>query len=279
MSSNKNIHKNIHKNINKNINLVIDNRESKLITYLETQKEIPFEKKQLLLGDIQIFVNKNENNITPFIDYVIERKTIKDLLASVKDGRYKEQKGRILSQIEQKNVGVFFYIIEGSSHYLKSYEKSIYQGALISISLRDNIHIIKTDTPYDTGDFLVRLYKRLIKEDLSGKIQDIQDIQNIRRNNNETQPIKYIETLKASKKANIDAPTSQIMALGVVPGISYKIATAILKEYNTLSDLFDAYQGLETEEEKIYLLKNIEITENRKLGLSASKNIYEYLFS
>jgi crossover junction endonuclease MUS81 len=263
----------INNNKDRNINLIIDNRESKLITYLDTKKAIPFQKKQLLLGDIQIYVNKNENNITPFIDYVIERKTIKDLLASVKDGRYKEQKGRILSQIEQKNVGAFFYIIEGSSHYLKPYEKTIYQGALISISLRDNIHIIKTDTPYDTGDFLVRLYKRLIKEDVSSKKQDIQDI------NNETQPIKYIETLKASKKANIDAPTSQIMALGVVPGISYKIATSILKEYNTLSDLFDTYQGLETEEEKIHLLKNIEITENRKLGLNASKNIYDYLFS
>ncbi len=269
----------INNNKDRNINLIIDNRESKLITYLDTKKAIPFQKKQLLLGDIQIYVNKNENNITPFIDYVIERKTIKDLLASVKDGRYKEQKGRILSQIEQKNVGAFFYIIEGSSHYLKPYEKTIYQGALISISLRDTIHIIKTDTLYDTGDFLVRLYKRLIKEDLSGKKRDIQDIQDIRGNNNETQPIKYIETLKASKKANIDAPTSQMMALGVVPGISYKMATAIIKKYNTLSDLFDTYQGLETEEEKKHLLKNIVITNNRKLGLSASKNIYEYLFN
>ena len=90
---------------------------------------------------------------------------------------------------------------------------------------------------------------------------------------------EYIETLKASKKANIDAPTSQMMALGVVPGISYKMATAIIKKYNTLNDLFDTYQGLETEEEKKHLLKNIVITNNRKLGLSASKNIYEYLFN
>ena len=93
------------------------------------------------------------------------------------------------------------------------------------------------------------------------------------------QPIKYIETLKASKKANIDAITSQIMALGVVPGISYKMATSIIKEYKTLGNVFDIYQGLETEEEKKHLLKNIVITENRKLGLNASKNIYEYLFN
>ena len=255
------------KNRTRTINIVIDNRESKLITYLETKKEIPIEVKQLLLGDIQFTINNTEN--TSFIDYVIERKTIKDLLASVKDGRYKEQKGRVLSQIDQKNVGMFFYIIEGSSHYLKPYEKTIYQGALISISVRDNIHIIKTDSVCDTGDLLIRLYKRLIKEDLL--VRDI--TQSI------TQPIKYIETLKASKKANIEPNTAQCMALGVVPGISHKMAMFIMEKYKTLGDLFDAYQGLETEEEKIHLLKNIEITENRKIGYKASKNIYDYLFS
>ena len=194
------------KKTNRIIDLIIDNRENKLIGYLETKKEIPFKKKQLLLGDIQLIVNKEENDDHSFIDYVIERKTIKDLLASVKDGRYKEQKGRIISHIEQKNIGAFFYIIEGSSHYLKPNEKTIYQGALISISLRDNIHIIKTDTIYDTGDFLIRLYKRVNKEDLYTKQNKIQTI------NNKVEPIKYIDTLKASKKANIDPLTSQIMA-------------------------------------------------------------------
>jgi crossover junction endonuclease MUS81 len=246
--------------VERNINILIDNRESNLITYLESKKEISFDKKQLLLGDIQCVINKAGHN--NYIDYVIERKTIKDLLASIKDGRYKEQKGRVLSQIEQKNIGTFFYIIEGSSHYLKQYEKTIYQGVLISISLRDNIHIIKTDSIYDTGDFLIRLYKRLIKENLL----------------NETAPTKYIETLKPSKKANIDSNTAQIMALGVVPGISYKMAECIIKRYNTLSDLFDTYQGLETEDEKKNLLKDIEIKENRKLGSKNSLNIYDFLF-
>ena len=69
------------------------------------------------------------------------------------------------------------------------------------------------------------------------------------------------------------------MALGVIPGISYKMASVVINKYKTLSDLFDAYQGLELEEEKKTLLKDIEITDNRKLGLNASKNIYEYLFS
>jgi crossover junction endonuclease MUS81 len=258
---------------NRKIDLIIDNRENKLISHLETNKEIPFEIRQLLLGDIQLFVNKEEKNDHIFIDYVIERKTIKDLLASVKDGRYKEQKGRIISQIEQKHIGVFFYIIEGSGHNLKPYEKTIYQGALISISLRDNIHIIKTDTIYETGDFLIRLHKRLNKEDLSNKQNEIQNI------TNKLEPIKYIDTLKASKKANIDPITSQIMALGVIPGISYKMASVIINKYKTLSDLFDAYQGLELEEEKKSLLKDIEINDTRKLGLNASINIYKYLFS
>jgi crossover junction endonuclease MUS81 len=255
----------------RNINIIIDNRETKIISYLEEKKEIPFKKEQLLLGDIQYYINNTEN--TNFIDYVIERKTIKDLLASVKDGRYKEQKGRILSQIEQNNIGNFFYIIEGSSHYLKPYEKTIYQGILISIALRDDIHIIKTDSFYDTGDFLIRLFKRLLKENLKTNKMETENIKN------EVHPIKYIETLKASKKANIDSITAQSMALGVVPGISYKMSDSVIKKYKSLGNLFDTYQGLETEDEKKHLLKNIEITGTRKLGLNASKNIYNYLFN
>ena len=57
---------------------------------------------------------KNENktdSANEFIDYVIERKTIKDLLASVKDGRYKEQKMRVVSQIQQNKVGRYITAI------------------------------------------------------------------------------------------------------------------------------------------------------------------------
>ena len=114
--------------------VTIDCREVDLIEIFKQMNYENYECKSIPLGDIIIGDN-----------IIIERKTWADLASSIIDGRYKEQKGRILSQIEQNKICRFFYIIEGSNFNLKSYEKTIYQGALISISLRDNIHIIKTD--------------------------------------------------------------------------------------------------------------------------------------
>jgi crossover junction endonuclease MUS81 len=252
--------------------LSIDNRESKLISYLE-KSSIDFKIQQLLLGDIQI---KNEKNVknenktdsaNEFIDYVIERKTIKDLLASVKDGRYKEQKMRVVSQIQQNKVGNFFYIIEGSSVNLKSYEKTIYQGCIISIQLRDNIKILTTNNVDETGDLILRLMNRLKKGDL---------IQNI--DCKDSSEHSYLDVIKQEKKANIDPKTTQILALSSIPGISKNVGRVIIKQYESLANLFDTYQGLETEKEKEELLKDLQRNDKRKIGLVSSKKIYDYLF-
>jgi crossover junction endonuclease MUS81 len=248
----------------------IDNRETKLISYLE-KKDIDFKIEQLLLGDIQIknITNSDTNKI---IDYVIERKTIKDLLASVKDGRYKEQKLRVVSQIQQNKVGTFFYIIEGSSIHLKPYEKTIYQGCLISIQLRDNIKIFTTNNVEETGDLITRLMTRIKKGDL---------IQHTSIESPETPNTlhkSYLDVIKQEKKGNIDPKTTQILALSNIPGISKTIGTVVINKYSSLADLFDIYQGLETEQEKELLLKDLQLNEKRKVGLASSKKIYEYLF-
>ena len=71
------------------MNLIIDNRENDLIQLIE-KLDINFEKKNLILGDISF--NKDENELL-----IIERKTISDLVCSIKDGRHKEQKLRLMS--------------------------------------------------------------------------------------------------------------------------------------------------------------------------------------
>ena len=78
--------------------LIIDNRERDLIKWFEdhndkyNENKIQFSKENLDLGDI-IF-KKNGKMVI-----LIERKTFSDLSSSIKDGRYKEQKNRILNSI------------------------------------------------------------------------------------------------------------------------------------------------------------------------------------
>ena len=67
--------------------LVIDNRENKLIEHFKNREHV--EIKMLEIGDI-IFYHEDK------IVLLIERKTITDLSSSIKDGRYREQKKRLL---------------------------------------------------------------------------------------------------------------------------------------------------------------------------------------
>ena len=69
--------------------IIIDNREKDLIELFKNNN-VTHVNKNLDIGDIQFIIN-NE------IIYIIERKTYDDLGASIKDGRYKEQKIRLLA--------------------------------------------------------------------------------------------------------------------------------------------------------------------------------------
>ena len=86
--------------------IVLDDREihlyEKLIPIVQDKEIIT--KKTLPLGDI--LINKDDNSEL----LLIERKTITDLLSSIKDGRYEEQSYRLIhsSGIPPHNI---IYII------------------------------------------------------------------------------------------------------------------------------------------------------------------------
>ena len=94
--------------------LILDHREGKLKELFQNQldinKDIKIEYKNLEYGDFCIF-----NNEDPFI--IIERKTLDDLSSSIIDGRYKEQKQKMLSLVDRKKI---YYIIEGTIKYTDS---------------------------------------------------------------------------------------------------------------------------------------------------------------
>ena len=124
------------------INLIIDNRESVLYNNiierdLDKYKDfINIDKKNLELGDIEI----NINNIDYTNTLIFERKTLSDLNSSINDGRYKEQKNRLLSSYSNNAIT---YIIEGDDIHksINRNDKKI-SSAYINTLYRDNIKII-----------------------------------------------------------------------------------------------------------------------------------------
>merc|ERR1711968_115767 len=105
----------------------IDSRESDLYTLCK-QKMIANEnitviQEVLPLGDIVVCNNEDKELI------VIERKTLRDLAASIVDGRYNEQSFR-LNQLNLENHNII-YLIEGNINNFKPVSR-IDKNALLS---------------------------------------------------------------------------------------------------------------------------------------------------
>ena len=146
----------------------IDNREHKLITLFQ-KMQFPIEVKALDIGDIIIkaseackksYQDKDQRYESIFI---FERKSISDMISSIKDGRYKEQKARLQSMMLNRKTHKIFYLLEGDTQYLSEKDKKLIYGSWISTQFRDGIEIIRTISVLETIHFLFRLLDRLNK--------------------------------------------------------------------------------------------------------------------
>ena len=76
--------------------IILDNRENPLyekcstILKISKNEDLILSKEVLSIGDILIQTNEGKDII------LIERKSIQDLLSSIKDGRYEEQSHRLI---------------------------------------------------------------------------------------------------------------------------------------------------------------------------------------
>jgi ERCC4-type nuclease len=145
-----------------NYYLDIDTREHKLKKDISSRyKDIVFNSLNLDIGDVHIHYKKGSHTYT----FIIERKTISDCLASIKDNRYKEQKLRCKSYVASNSNTKFFYILEGDLYTCTTNikERQMVHGFIISNNLRDNIQILHTTSLSETVDLIARLLERVKK--------------------------------------------------------------------------------------------------------------------
>jgi len=141
--------------------ITIDTREHKLIELIKNTSSftIPYEIKNLQIGDIIITPSKYPNK-----SLIIERKCMTDMIASIKDGRYKEQKLRLQAEIVNNPNSLFCYLLEGMTNDLRlSNDKILLYGGIISSMFRDKIPLIRTLSLSETLDMIIRLYERMNK--------------------------------------------------------------------------------------------------------------------
>lgn len=242
------------------IELVIDTRERELHNKIEYA--IP---EQLDIGDI---LYRNNDNIV----LLIERKTVRDLAASIKDGRLREQKARILgSGIDKDRV---IYLIEGKLEGdIDNIPLNTLYGSIINTQLRDGIKVYRTMNMNETVLFIERMYDKLCK--------DINEFWKY-KDNKEISSSEYSACLKTSKKANMTPSVWFITQLSLIPQVTPKIAEKIIEVYPTINILINEYDSLETTEEKENLLADITYPlstgKSRRIGNKISSKIYNFLY-
>lgn len=236
------------------VEIRVDYRESALINHLKSDSNADVFEDNLELGDIQIIDNDNGINL------VFERKTISDLAASLKDGRYKEQKCRILSHYNPKHVT---YIIEGSTGPISTdrygLTNSVYEGIYINTMYRDGIHILFVDDVQDTAKWIRKVATKVI--------------QNPAKFAEGCGQRDYVSSCKAkSKKSdNVTPETCYIMQLCQVPGVSVKIARNIQEKYKTYRELITV---LSSAPEPCKLLSQLPL-----IGAKKAKMIVSFLLA
>ena len=141
--------------------IIIDEREIILYDKLSTicAKTIPLisiEKKVLPLGDIII---EFDNKITAVI---VERKSLSDLISSIRDGRYEEQSHRLIhsSGISRHNI---IYMIEGIVNQLSQYERDLVYATMTSLNFYKGFSVIRTSSIQDTAEYIKTMVIKMQK--------------------------------------------------------------------------------------------------------------------
>jgi len=242
--------------------ITIDMRETSLYNDIidrdldNYKNNIQIISENLLLGDIHI----TYKNMT----HIFERKTLQDLQASILDGRYKEQKARLLSNTSQKYIT---YIIEGdnilsSNSYDKN--KSMIQSAYLHTLFRDNVRIIYTKNIEETTTLILLIATKILDKPEKFLYEEY------------TADKCYTDFIKLKKKKidNIDAKSCFIMQLSQIPMISNVIAKNIYSKYLSMGNLVKLLDVFETSELKIKELCKIDGVGKEKASL-----IVKYIFN
>ena len=186
------------------LRIIVDERERKSgIPDLLKSIGMGVEMKTLPIGDYIV---------AP--ETIVERKSIKDLMASVFDGRLYDQCARLKENFEHPIV-----LVEGNVDEIEEITDNplVFYGALSRVTLEFKIPIIPTPSASHTAKLLVALCSK--KDGPKGP---------------------YLKKIK--KSSNLE--TQQLSTLCSLPGIGEKFAVRMLEKFGTPLKVFSQQQLL-----------------------------------
>ena len=273
----------------------IDVRENDLISNIKgiientmAYRDLEISIESLPIGDI-ILSDKEKDLV------IIERKTVNDLLASIKDGRYEEQSYRLNgSSYHNHNI---IYLIEGDINRVNRFkdnriDKTTLYSSLFSLNYYKGFSVLRTFSIEETAFFICNSICKLKKGMIENKkayysnntcLETDKDKDNLLDNNNdldkkdekEEENIPYVSVIKKVKKENITTENIGEIMLCQIPGVSSVTAVAIMSHYKCIKNLIE-----EIEKDNLCLEKITYVNskgQTRKLNKSCIKNINVFL--
>ena len=220
------------------LRIIVDERERKSgIPDLLKAVGMGVEMKTLPIGDYIV---------AP--ETIVERKSIKDLMASVFDGRLYDQCNRLKENFEHPIV-----LVEGNVDEIEEITDNplVFYGAISRVTLEFKIPIIHTPSASHTAKLLVALCSK--KDGPTGP---------------------YLKKIK--KSSNLE--TQQLSTLCSLPGIGEKFAVRMLEKFGTPLKVFTAttselakVEGLG--ESRAKKIKNMLTTKNKLQKESNQKTL------
>jgi len=218
----------------------VDARETELIKYIQgylvrepfLNAGLELKIENLPIGDVIICSKDNDKEKDLLI---IERKTITDLVASIKDGRYKEQSYRLQGSSFPKHH--IIYLMEGDARHHK--DKQMIYSAMCSIHYFHGFSTMRSFSIDETAYMLCNMAYKINK---STDQRGYYEIDLTKTDHQELVVNNYCSVVKKVKKDNITPENIGQIMLCQIPGVSSHIAEAVFQKFKTMSELIRCIQ-------------------------------------
>lgn len=254
-------------------------------------KNLTIKSETLPIGDIIIQDDKEEK-------LIIERKSVSDLLASIKDGRYEEQSYR-LNGLDHHNHNII-YLIEGDISKVNRFkgdnrvEKLTLYSAMFSLNYYKGFSVFRSFSLEETATLICNMaykiekengikqpyYKNICEAEVSDEVavdsEPKTDINVVQAESTDDPSDKdYIGVVKKVKKDNITADNIDEIMLCQIPGISSVSAIAIIQRFKSLANLIKEIDA------NCDCLNDVSYTnskgQTRKINKTCATNIVKFL--
>ena len=257
----------------KTVRLIVDERETDVYNHLcallaektDTTRLtfLQLSKRVLPLGDFILEYTLppekvESDTISPVPQMgsmIIERKSLSDLMASIRDGRYEEQSYRLTHALTHAHRSAALhnvvYIIEGVLTQLKrASDRALVHSTMTSLNHFKGFSVLRTASTLETAEYLLTAAGKIQRNLQERKmpwywtpdppvVSTDPDLVEGGGVSAATVP-HYCTVVKQVKKENITPQNIAEIMLCQLPGISSTTAMAIVAEFPTMKQLMDA---------------------------------------